>query len=235
MPHVSFATALLDVLFPPACAACGELLPAAGRASTSLELCAACEVTLTPIDRACRRCGLPGEALVDSCPGCLADVPAFDGATSAYLYGEAIAKVLHRFKYENRPLLAGPLGERLAALDLPEADLVSWVPLHPARRRARRYDQALYLAQSLAKRRGLPCEETLRRVRRTERQVGRSRDERSVNVEGAFSLVTSVRDRRIWLVDDVVTTGATAGACAQVLVDAGAADVHVVSVARAVA
>ena len=229
-----FVTSLLDALFPPRCAACDELLPARERPSRPLELCAVCEVSVEPVGPACARCGLPGDA-VEACPFCEADPPAFDGATAAWLYGGAAVDLLHRFKYEHRPHYAAPLGELLSRLALPEADLVTHVPLHAARRRERSYDQALYLAQALARSRGLPCESLLLRVRSTGRQVGRSREERRRNVAGAFSAARPVRARSVWLVDDVLTTGATVEACAQALADAGACRVHVVSVARAVA
>lgn len=225
-------TILLDVLFPPRCAACDELLPARETGSRPLELCEPCETSLVPVTEACARCGLPGEA-VDQCRRCLAELPSFDGASSVWAYDGAITQVLHRFKYEHRPHYAGPLGAQLAALPLPDADVVTYVPLHPSRRRFRTYDQALYLARQLATARGLPCESLLKRVRATGRQVGRSRSARLLNVDGAFLPCGPVAHRSVLLVDDVVTTGATAEACAQALVDAGARRVHLVCVARA--
>lgn len=225
-------TLLLDVLFPPRCAACDVLLPAEESASHAMELCEACETSLAPITEACVRCGVPGAA-VQACRRCEEEAPSFDGTSSLWSYEGAIAQLLHRFKYEHRPHYAGPLGAQLATLPMPAADVVTHVPLHASRRRFRTYDQALYLARALADAKGLPCESLLRRVRATGRQVGRSRAARLINVDGAFEVCGPVAHRSVLLVDDVVTTGATAEACAQALVDAGARRVHLVCVARA--
>jgi ComF family protein len=229
-----FVQALLDVLFPPRCAACRELLPASDRPSREGGLCEVCETTLEPILSACFRCGLPGPS-AKSCDACRRDEPAFDSAHAAFLYGAAIAHVLHRFKYEDKAALARPLGEHIARLPLPEADVVMPVPLHPSRRRERTYDQALFLAQRVAAKRQLACESLLlARVKATSRQVGQHRAERQRNMDGAFDVKGSVAGARVLLIDDVVTTGATASSCAATLKKAGARSVHVASVARAV-
>lgn len=227
-------TAFLDVLFPPRCAACRELLPVSELPSKVGELCPVCETTLEPILSACERCGLPGPA-AKACEACRREPPAFDTAHAAFLYGAAVSHVLHRYKYEDRAALARPLGSYIARLKLPEIDLVVPVPLHPKRRRERTYDQALLLAQVVSRLRGWRCDRrTLIRQRSTERQVGQHRTERQKNVEGAFSTTRSIAGRRVLLVDDVVTTGATASTCAEALKAAGARSVHVASVARAV-
>lgn len=228
----AFLTSLLDALFPPRCAACDEILPVRESVSRPLELCDVCEVSVDFVEPGCARCGLPGD-VVDECPLCQKDPPSFDGVSALWSYGGAVAELLHRFKYENRPHYASVLGALLAALDLPDGDVVTYVPVHASRRRARTYDQSLYLAQALGRARGVRCERLLRRVRATGRQVGRSRSERRLNVDGAFIVAGEVARRSVWLVDDVVTTGATAEACAQALVDAGALRVELVCVARA--
>lgn len=226
-------TLLLDALYPPRCAACDGLLPAEDVASGAFEICAPCESLMVRVGGGCRTCGLPGKE-TDACERCEDDPPAFDGASAIWLYGGSVAALLHRYKYEQRPHYARALGERLAKLDLPPADVVTHVPLHRLRRLVRTYDQALYLARALARARKIPFETLLVRTRATGRQVGRSREARRLNMNEAFGIRGSVARRRIWLVDDVVTTGATADACAQALVDAGAFAVHLVSVARAV-
>lgn len=229
--HPAF-TVLLDALFPPRCAACDVLMDPEEGGSPSLVLCATCSPTLAPVTEACARCGVPGRA-VDACARCEEEWPSFDGTSSLWLYEGAVTQLLHRFKYEHRPHYAGPLGAKLATLPLPDGDVVTHVPLHAARRRFRTYDQALYLARALADAKALPCESLLRRVRATGRQVGRDRAARLMNVDGAFEAIGKVAHRSVLLVDDVVTTGATAEACAQALVDAGAKRVHLVCVARA--
>jgi len=231
---VTLLTAVLDVLFPPRCAACATLLPGSDAPSTEGALCSTCETTLEPIQSACERCGLPGPPSL-TCVECDRHPPAFDSCRTVWLYGEAIARVLHRFKYEDQPALAGPLGDALARLPLPEVDAVVPVPLHPKRRRERTYDQALYLAQRVAEARKLPVEQHLLvRVRSTARQVGQSRAQRVQNIHGAFEPRGTLQGKRLLLIDDVVTTGATASECARALKSAGALQVHVASVARAV-
>ncbi len=230
---MGLALAILDVLFPPRCAACQGLLEPRERPAALLPLCFACAESLTPIDQGCRLCGLPGER--ELCHACQEEPPPFDRARAVYLYGAAIADVLHRFKYEDHPELARPLADRMAAIELSVPEVVAPVPLHAKRRRSRTYDQALLLARELAAVRGWRfAPALLERTRATGRQVGRRRDERARNVAGAFRVRGQVQGRAVLLVDDVVTTGATAAECARVLKRAGARRVEVASVARAV-
>lgn len=225
--------ALLDALFPPRCAACRDLLPGREAPSPRLAVCGACEATLDRVLECCPTCGVES-ALEQPCEHCRAAPPPFDSVASAFRYGAAIATILHHYKYEDHPELAASLGACIAQLPLPAVDLVAPVPLHAARRRARTYDQALYLAQTVARELALPCRpDLLRRERATERQVGRSRGDRALNVDGAFRAQADVAGQRVLLIDDVVTTGATAAECARVLKLAGAREVHVASVARA--
>ncbi len=229
---MSVVSPLVDLFFPPRCVACRVLLAGVDAPSPGMPFCEDCGVTLERVTSACERCG---EALAESgCPRCLQVEPAFDRLSAVYRYGGAIADVLHRYKYEDHPEFARGLGDRLAALPIDPPDLVVAVPLHAARRRQRTYDQALYLADRLAMRRGWRLEPTLlTRLVATERQVGQDRAHRAGNVAGAFAAKRSVSGARIVLVDDVVTTGATVEECARVLKAAGAAHVHVVAVARA--
>src|SRR4051794_8812174 len=98
----------LDLLFPPRCAACRALFAAREAPVPPLPFCVPCGETLERIDACCETCGLPGEK--SPCEACLASPPAFDRARGVYRYGAAIAQVLHRFKYEDHPELARPLG-----------------------------------------------------------------------------------------------------------------------------
>src|SRR5205085_1433371 len=124
--------------------------------------------TLERIDACCQTCGVPGDQ--SPCEACLASPPEFDRARGVYRYGAAIAQVLHRFKYEDHPELARPLGRLLGDLSLEPPDVVAPIPLHPARRRSRTYDQALYLAQGLSEARKWPLQADLvARVKSTER------------------------------------------------------------------
>jgi ComF family protein len=225
--------ALLDVAFPPRCAACRELLDATERPVPAFSFCAGCDATVQPHDSGCATCGLSGE---DSpCDACAGAPPAFASVQAVWTYGGAIADVLRRYKYQDRPEFAGPLAEAMSRLPLAVPDVVVPVPMHPSRRRERTYDQALYLARALARRGGWPLARALVRVRSTRRQVGQQRAERLANLAGAFVVAApeAVRGRAVLLVDDVVTTTATVRECAGVLVAAGAARVDVAAAARA--
>jgi ComF family protein len=220
---------ILDLLFPPACAACGTR-PAPGA------FCAACAGALEPLpQRRCARCALPleGGAI---CPPCRRDPPAFDRLGAAFVHGGPVADAVHRLKYRGRrevaaalaPILAGRFHRELAA-----AHVVAPIPLHASRRVERRYDQAALLAREVARLAGCPLDPRLLvRVRATTGQVGQGRAARLRNLEGAFT-ARAVPGRRVLLIDDVVTTAATASAASAALKQAGAREVVVVAVSRA--
>jgi ComF family protein len=223
--------ALLDLLFPPRCAGCRAVLEAP---RTFCQVCGDTLVELPP--EHCPRCAEPdcrGE-----CGHCRRRPPAFESATVPFLYGGALADAIHRFKYEDSPQLAGTL----ASLARPALGRqIAWsevlvpVPLHPARLRRRGYDQALLLARALASGSGKPVHaRAVRRTRETAPQVGRDRDQRERNVAGAFVAVAGlVAGRNVLLIDDVLTTGATADEAARALRAAGARAVRLAAIARA--
>jgi ComF family protein len=219
---------ILDLCWPPSCAACGE--PVAGAAGP---FCRICAEAVDPVPPGCGRCGLPGPDPL--CGACLASPPAFDGARAAALFGGPIADAVHALKYRGRPALARPLGRWLASrAPLPPGAAVVSIPLGRGRRRERGYDQAKLLADHLARASRAPrLRGALWRVRETRPQVGRDREERARNVRGAFEARAEVAGRDLVLVDDVVTTGATADACARALKAAGARSVLLVCLGRA--
>jgi ComF family protein len=224
----SMLTALLDLLYPPRCPACAE--PSGGA-----PFCSGCADALEPTPPGCLRCGLPGPD--PTCGACLAAPPAFDAVLAGGLYGGPLADAIRALKYGGRPAAARPLGGWLALqVALPRGAAVVAVPLSRRRRIQRSYDQAALLAGHLAAAAGAQrLRAALRRVRETPPQVGRAREARARNVAGAFQADPRVvAGLELLLVDDVVTTGATADAAAQALKAAGARTVTVVALARVV-
>jgi ComF family protein len=192
-------------------------------------------------DPCCSGCGAPFEyAMADRCAACLARPRAFARARAACLYDDHSRDLVLQFKHADRvdlaPLFASWLGRAAADL-IAEADAVTPVPLHPGRLFRRRYNQSAEIARPLARRYDLAyLPEALKRRKATESQAGKSASGRRRNVARAFEVPerqkASIDGRRILLIDDVLTTGATAEACARALLKAGAAAVDLATVAR---
>jgi ComF family protein len=174
-------------------------------------------------------------------PQAIADPPVFRRARAVARFEDGPARrLVHRLKYSDRGELARPLGAwmaRAGADVLADADAIVPVPLHPLRLWTRRFNQAAALARAIALKADKPFEpQWLQRVKATRSQVGLSREQRAENVQGAFraSPGAPIKGRRIVLVDDVLTSGATANAAARALLRAGANDVDLLVFARVV-
>lgn len=229
-----------DALLPPSCFSCQAPVETQGL------LCAACFPRFRFIGAPhCHCCGLPfaNAAAVGEgglCEACLDFPPAFDRARAAWLYDEASKPVLLAFKYGDRTDLAPALARAMATAGaglLAEADVIVPVPLSRARLVSRRYNQAALLAAALGRIADRPVLQTLlRRTRNTAPLADLSARRRAAVVAGAFAvtprLVPRIAGRRVLLVDDVLTSGATANACASALLAAGAGGVDVLAVAR---
>lgn len=230
---------MLDFALPPRCPGCGAIVGDPHR------FCLDCWRSLTFLgEPCCRRCGLPFEFEGEGeCGRCLAEPPPFDRLRAAVAYGEVSRHVALRLKYSGRPGLAGTLAHfMLRHLDRGGAGepLLVPVPLHRWRIWRRGYNQAALVASELARRSGLPAElDLIRRIRPTPPLKGLGRRERALAVRGAFKVPPEARPRlagrRIVLVDDVYTSGATASACARALKRAGASSVELLCWARVVA
>jgi len=165
---------------------------------------------------------------------------SFDFATAAYRSRGVVRDLIHQFKYGRqmhlRHLLARMLSEGFHDGRIASAppEIIVPVPLHPTRKREREFNQAEVLARLAGARLGIPVVEVLRRRRYTLTQTNFHREERLANLAGAFALKAggNVAGRPVALVDDVLTTGSTADACARVLREAGATAVVVITVAR---
>jgi ComF family protein len=226
----------LYLLFPPACLLCKDTLSKHG-------ICDACsggfEVLRPPYCTACGSKFATDTGGNHLCGRCIKKNPPFDIAVSVYLYNGDLSRAVRLLKYSKKSLVGSHLGElmknhRLSAISY---DAIVAVPLHISRLRERGFNQSQLLAEGLAK--GMPLavdKYILERVRPTGSQAGMSSKERQANVRGAFSLRrgADVAGKRILLIDDVYTTGATVKECSTVLKKAGASVVNVLTLARVV-
>ena len=171
------------------------------------------------------------------CQSCRESPPAFDCVLSPYAFEGTLARAICLFKYRKCVALARPLAELMLVCKdkLPAVDLVLPVPLHPKRLRAREFNQSLLLADQIATRLGLPLSlHHLRRIRATPPQTELRRSARAENVKRAFApyQANALKDQRVLLIDDVLTTGATVNECAKALRQSGAKAVVVWTLAR---
>ena len=220
--------ALVDLFFPPRCAGCGQ---------AGVWFCANCLAQVAWIrPPICPHCG-EGLSRAARCPRSGHHPELLEGLRSAAWHAGPLRLALHRFKYRGQRVLAEPLGALLVQAwqhDPLRVDLIVPVPLHPRRLRERGYNQAALLARALSRQTGIPLDErSTRRVRHTPPQVELTAAERRQNVRGAFAYTgPPLAGRKVCLVDDICTTGATLDACAAALRDAGAAGVWAYTLAR---
>ena len=229
----------LDIALPTLCVACREPVDGEG-------VCAKCWTKLSFIEPPyCPRLGIPfvydpGPELLSM--EAIANPPAYQRARAAVRYDAVASTLVHALKYHDRTDLAPTMGSWMARAGrelLTEADALVPVPLHWRRGWSRRYNQSGTLAQAIGRQSGVKvAAEALRRVRATEQQIGLSRAQRASNVQGAFKVapdrMADIQGRRVVLVDDVLTSGATSDACARALLRAKAAQVDVLVFARVV-
>lgn len=204
-PLAELGRGLLDLLFPPVCLVCGEM---------GDPLCAACTDGIEPVEPDCH---LP---------------PGLDAVCSAGRHQGALREAVLLLKFRRSPALAPVLGDLAAGAAGPllaqRPQAIVPVPLHPLRRWERGYNQAELIARRVGRRLGVPVDPgLLRRIRNTPSQVGRPGPDRLTNLAGAFAVrrAEGAVGRRLLLVDDVRTTGATLAECARTLRDAGAESV----------
>ena len=243
---MSAAESLFAVLFPSGCRICRQTLTHI----STLPVCQLCLGKIVPLEGLqCRACGeklfsphAQGEDGI-LCGSCRRAAPRFRQAVSYGAYEGALRELLHLFKYNGTrtagPLLGRLLASALSGASLPEPLLLIPVPLWKGRRTSRGFNQAEAIARAFLSLRPSGSIQldtsSLTRTRDTASQTGLTRRQRRANVRGAFAVADAekVRGRSILLVDDVMTTGATANECARVLLRSGAREIFVATVARA--
>jgi ComF family protein len=231
---------VLDAVLPPRCLKCGDIL------STVQGLCPDCWRKLTWLGAPCCACcgqPFPFDAGADSlCGACLQKHPAYDRARAVFRYDDEsrdlIIGLKHADRTESVPALAGWMARAGTTL-LETAEVIVPVPLHWTRLAARRFNQAALLAQAIGRNAELPVlPQALDRRRATRSQGHLGRMARFRNVKGAIAVAerqaTAVTNRRILLIDDVITTGATVESAAKALISAGARSVDVLALAKVV-
>jgi ComF family protein len=229
---------VLNFLFPPQCLICNARVPATGT------LCLDCWQNVKFIaDPYCACCGQPFDYSIGKdalCGECLRERPVYGRARAVFRYNEYSRALILKLKYADQTHLSAVYGTWLANYGkdvVGVSDILIPVPLHYWRFIGRRYNQSALLANALKKRCGLPVlPDGLKRIRYTKPQPGLTRKQRRENVKGAFVVhprhAASIKGKTILLIDDVMTTAATISQCAQALLDAGAMQINVLTLAR---
>jgi ComF family protein len=216
---MNLLSAILSAVFPPHCICCDKIIEPENEPKASV--CADCNSAVNWLD-------------TEFFSAHLKEI-YFDTARSLAAHDGVWAQVVHNFKYNRRTDLAAPLGELLSKKVFREYDLIVPVPLHKNRLRERGYNQSALLAKRTAKETGMSAESFLLvRTVLQPPQVGLEQAKRIENVKGVFAVrkISGPKDKDILLIDDVMTTGATANECARALKKAGARRVDVLTVAR---
>jgi len=231
---------IADVIFPPRCLGCAEILP-----QQSLQtFCASCREKIRFITGSL--CPICGMAFFDSpapdhlCGNCLENKPSFSLARAVASYETLILDAIHQFKYGRNISTGTALASFMAEFCFPDFDFTDYslilpVPLHIRRLRERGFNQALILAKAIGKKYSISVNfSLLKRCKFTLTQTGLDKKEREKNIRGAFAVndTAETEGKNIILIDDVFTTGATINQCAKTLIKAGAGKVAVLTLAR---
>lgn len=227
-PLKAFADRLADSLLPASCLLCGA-------DSGKTLICSACCADLPPLPQ--HHCPLCADRTThgERCGACLKDPPHFDVAVAAFRYNFPVDRIVHALKYGHQLAVADWCAHQLIALLKDHAfNRLVPLPLHPERLRERGFNQSGEIARAVGARLGIPVDiESLLRTRATAPQADLPHKERRRNVRGAFECRSDLTGQHLLLIDDVMTTAATANECARILKVHGAASVTVAVVARA--
>lgn len=226
----SLLSPFLDIIFPPRCPFCDTVC----REPACLSCADAIRFISAPL---CNICGIPfaSDAIKNhTCGECIKNKRHFSWARGILAYNDTAGRAIHRFKYKKDTTFSKALGKIISDYPILEGfDVIIPVPLHIKRLRERGFNQSLLLARAVGKRHRIPVNPfALKRTRWTELQVNLSGDERRINVKGAFEVHGGIEGKRVLLIDDVYTTGATVGECSKVIKKYGAKEVCVLTLAR---
>lgn len=210
---------VISELFYPSgikCVVCGDDLPV----KTRYCICDKCE--LSHNTKYCLRCGRAMKNMADYCDDCKDYSVEFDFARAPFVYENEIKDLVRRLKYGSGRYLAEVMAEFMADVYVEngfKADVVTFVPMPDKRQKKRGYNQGFEIAEKLSALIGVPCEQTLRRIKEPENLARMGKKERLAAIEGSFGIVdgSDVKGKNILLVDDVFTTGATANECSKIL------------------
>lgn len=223
---------LLSTVYPSTCPSCDNPSDAVRCAPICRNCWGAIKRYTGPSCRICFEPFVSEHSTI--CGECLGKPPPFSKALSFGLYSGVLLEAIHLLKFSGLRRLAGPLAKLLLELPIPDADGIMPVPVTPKTLRTRGFNQTLLLSVVLSKERNIPVfMDTLHKRRETPPQIGLGAKERAANLKGAFEARGRLDAKRLILLDDVMTTGATARECSKTLIKAGAEEVTVITLARA--
>lgn len=225
---------IINLLFPSDCPVCGRTTDTFATAP----FCAACWCGIEKYTGpSCNICATPfSSEYAEICSDCLKRPPLFSKAVSFGIYKDTLSEAINLFKFHGIKRLHKPLGNLLLNFDMGGIDAIVPVPLSIRGLRSRGFNQSLLLAKTISDKKNIPLVmDGLFKKVDTLPQIGLSAKERTKNLRGAFVATKQFRGNRVMLVDDVMTTGATAGECSKQLIEAGASEVVVLTLARAAA
>jgi ComF family protein len=236
---VNYFSSKLRSIFDRSCSFRGQCILCSEKAQQTLDICKPCEVELPFLGPRCQRCALPLNQLNEQyCGQCLHSPPPFKRTEAIWFYQPPIAQLITSFKYESR-LSYGKTLAKMGSTSLVGAykqkilpSIICPIPLHWQRRFKRGFNQSEIIASVFSSQLKIPLDHLLVRSQATPHQLGLKAKQRRQNLSNAFAVTGEVTGKTIAVVDDVMTTGATATAASRCLLDAGAAEVHIWCLAR---
>ncbi|QWR77246.1 ComF family protein [Candidatus Magnetomonas plexicatena] len=230
---LKIANAVARLFYPSKCPLCSN----AGKDVSIAPICRDCWGAIERLKGGvCRLCSKPGlHPDVTICGDCYADRPRVSSLLAYSIYDGALKEAIHLFKFSKIFRFSTPLGKLLCELPIPEADVIVPVPLTRKRLNHRGFNQSLLLADKISKHTGIKLSiDLLLKKKETDSQTLLNKDDRKKALRGAFHVAKNIKNTRVILVDDVVTTGTTINECAKTLLKAGATHVTAVVLARTV-